>query len=79
MLGDQLVSKQLWYHTSLIRLSALAQIIETLENWPMAATPKVAIFLITGVGLFVLCGWLPFCKSYCVIYTLSEAVLCPAC
>jgi hypothetical protein len=53
MLGDQSVSKQLWYHPSLIRMSALAQFIETLENWSMAATPKVAIFLIAGVGLFV--------------------------
>ena len=29
--------------------------------------------------VFVLCGWLPFCKSFFVIDALSDAVLCPAC
>jgi len=28
---------------------------------------------------FVLCGWLPFCKSFFVIDCLSDAVLCSAC
>ncbi|MDG1069563.1 MAG: hypothetical protein P8P40_14500, partial [Sulfitobacter sp.] len=28
---------------------------------------------------FVLCGWLPFCKSFFVHGISSEAVLCSAC
>ncbi len=36
-------------------------------------------FLEHGRSDYVLCGWLPFCKSCFVIEALSEAVLCSAC